>query len=270
MISLTPTTTLLLNKWRQNKLAPFYIIRCPILQASLNLSTWSLEFITQLLEEKFSLTQVESAHKVEIGHPDILNIFKEKDEKEYKVSNLAIKEFIALQNYSPGNLEHRFIFFHDAQDISRILSNKLLKVLEEPQTKTTVFFLNSSNKPMLPTIESRAINLRHQLEKSLDPEIQPHFYDYFCHYFDYHKVNHPKGFLEALEKKQLGTLTELLKKDTSFQDAFIQCSNKFMTGHHNTMEQKSRWLDEIKHFVDAATYHNYPQERFFGLLQSIL
>jgi DNA polymerase III gamma/tau subunit len=93
-------------------------------------------------------------------HPDVLKIHKAEKENEYKVDSAQIKDFLKFINYRPLQLEKKFIFLFDAQDISTILSNKLLKFFEELGSNFCLFLMVPDNAPLLPTVLSRAIKLQ--------------------------------------------------------------------------------------------------------------
>ena len=57
-------------------------------------------------------------------------------------------------------LKKKIIFLFDAQDLSTIVSNKLLKIFEELEEDFCLFLMVPDNSPMLPTVLSRAIKLQ--------------------------------------------------------------------------------------------------------------
>lgn len=56
--------------------------------------------------------------------------------------------------------QRRFVVIEEAHLLTTVISNKLLKTLEEPIGDLSFFWLNPTGKKMLPTIESRALNLK--------------------------------------------------------------------------------------------------------------
>lgn len=97
-------------------------------------------------------------------HPDVLwvsrDLKKDKEfEAEYKVDSTSIKALLNFLNYRAYALKKKFIFIEDAHLLSVIVSNKLLKVLEELPEAFCLFLLAPKEESLLPTVESRAIKV---------------------------------------------------------------------------------------------------------------
>jgi len=92
-------------------------------------------------------------------HPDILKLSKGPKESEYKVDSTAIKDFLAFISTRPLQLTKKFIFLYDAQDLSVIVSNKLLKVFEELGSDYCLMLFAPRNTSLLETVLSRAVKL---------------------------------------------------------------------------------------------------------------
>ena len=92
-------------------------------------------------------------------HPDILKLSKGPKESEYKVDSPAIKDFLAFISTRPLQLSKKFIFLFDAQDLSVIVSNKLLKVFEELGSDYCLMMFAPRNASFLETVLSRAVKL---------------------------------------------------------------------------------------------------------------
>lgn len=123
-------------------------------------------------------------------HPDVLKINKTEKETEYKVDSLSIKNFLKFLNYRPIQLEKKFIFLFDAQDLSVILSNKLLKIFEELETHFCLILMVPDKAPMLATVESRAIKL--QISAPQNSEGQ--------NSFDFGKLKTPMDLINYLKQ----------------------------------------------------------------------
>lgn len=135
---------LLYKKYLDKNLAALYIAKYD--SAFIDPELWVKEFLGQ-----FTLLE---------DHPDVLKINKTEKETEYKVDSLSIKNFLKFLNYRPIQLEKKFIFLFDAQDLSVILSNKLLKIFEELDAHFCLILMVPDKAPMLATVESRAIKLQ--------------------------------------------------------------------------------------------------------------
>ena len=77
---------------------------------------------------------------------------KEKDQKAYKLKEL--ESILPFMRHQPIELNYKFIIIDEAESISEIALNKLLKTLEEPEIMACFFFLNRSGKKFLQTIKS--------------------------------------------------------------------------------------------------------------------
>lgn len=85
------------------------------------------------------------------SHPDILVI--EKNEGAIKVDTIrAIYDFVML---SPSEFDRRIVIIRDADNLSEIVQNALLKILEEPPTECMFYILAASPDSFLPTVLSR-------------------------------------------------------------------------------------------------------------------
>lgn len=94
-----------------------------------------------------------------LDHPDILRVNKGPKESEYKVDSPAIKDFLKFISTRALQLEKKFIFLFDAQDLSVIVSNKLLKVFEELSSDYCLILFAPRNASLLETVLSRAVKL---------------------------------------------------------------------------------------------------------------
>ncbi|MDO9180906.1 MAG: hypothetical protein Q7U04_00795 [Bacteriovorax sp.] len=135
---------ILFQKYQDKNLASLYILNYD--SKSVDPSIWVNDFLTQFT--KLS------------DHPDVLKIFKTEKENEYKVDSASIALFLKFLNYKPLQLEKKFVFIFDAQDISTILSNKLLKVFEELDSNICLFLIVPDNAQILATVASRSIKLQ--------------------------------------------------------------------------------------------------------------
>ena len=143
--------TILLKKYQDKSLASLYIANYD--SRSTDPELWVNEFMGQLT----SITD----------HPDVLKIVKTAGENEYKVDSTQIRDFLKFINYRPLQLDKKFIYFFDAQDISIILSNKLLKIFEELGSDLCLFLMVPDNAHIIPTVLSRAVKLQIPRTKEL-------------------------------------------------------------------------------------------------------
>lgn len=165
---------LLYKKYLDKNLAALYIAKYD--SAFIDPELWAKEFLGQF-------TSLED-------HPDVLKINKTEKETEYKVDSLSIKNFLKFLNYRPIQLEKKFIFLFDAQDLSVILSNKLLKIFEELDAHFCLILMVPDKAPMLATVESRAIKLQISAPQNSDNQNS----------FDFGKLKTPMDLMNYLKQ----------------------------------------------------------------------
>jgi hypothetical protein len=141
---------ILINKAKLNEMAHLYIVEPNKADYQNFCHTW-LNQILQSISSLSSKTAIEN-------HQDILTIVPEKDAKQYNKTNL--QEIFDFINYKAITLDQKFIIIPQAHKLSEINSNKLLKTFEEPPIKLTVFLINPHKTNILPTISSRAVQLK--------------------------------------------------------------------------------------------------------------
>lgn len=104
------------------------------------------------------------------NHADVLLVRKEKDQKAYKLKEL--ESILPFMRHQPIELNYKFIIIDEAESISEIALNKLLKTLEEPEIMACFFFLNRSGKKFLQTINSRSIHFYLTQNKHVDYQLE--------------------------------------------------------------------------------------------------
>ncbi len=152
-------------------------------------------------------------------HPDVLKVKKGEKENDYKVDSPGILQFLKFINYRPLALEKKFIFLYDAQDLSVIVSNKLLKVFEELGSDFCLILLVPDNAQLLETVLSRAVKLKltetdsiGSLEKQAGP--------------DFSKLESPQELLAYL-KSEFGDAQDLQEKkfiEYAIEKCLAQCT----------------------------------------------
>lgn len=133
------------NKYDSNSLAHFYIFK----KNSDNDSDYNIFF---KLLSKITGEQNKS-------HPDFLFLNIEEGEKNYKVDSEEFKILNKFIGYRPNKLKHKFIVISDAELISLVLYNKLLKTFEELDHFQTIILITGPHDQLPETITSRAITL---------------------------------------------------------------------------------------------------------------
>lgn len=172
-------------------------------------------------------------------HPDILKIFKEAKENEYKVESKSIQNFLKFINYKPLQLEKKFIFIFDAQDMNVSVSNKLLKVFEELGTNFCVFLMLPDNALMLPTVLSRAIKLRISDSNTQEGSA-----------LDFSKIQAPQDLLAFIKQNK--------ENDYQIEKKFMEQSIQGQLSKSKASAESYLELDELlKKLKDNEVYNNF-------------
>ena len=132
----------LLKKYESNQLAQVYLAKYP---EGTDPIIWAKDFLKEI-------TPLED-------DADVLWVFRGEKENEYKVDSTGIEDLLKFLNYRAFHLKKKFIFLNDAHLLSVIVSNKLLKVFEELPENFCLFLFAPKEENLLPTVESRAINI---------------------------------------------------------------------------------------------------------------
>lgn len=154
---------LLLKKATKNELAHFYILETSASpeEAQQLLQNFVQNFIRDYYQKiegaKQGLTHL-------MDHPDVFvlgNTSESEDEKQDKFFKVEEAETLArFFEFKPVQGKRKFAVITEGHRINATVSNKWLKLFEEPQGISTIFLLNPKKQQLLPTIHSRAIHLR--------------------------------------------------------------------------------------------------------------
>lgn len=262
----------LLRLWEEQKLAHFYILQASINEADPRefLKDWINNFIAKTISKERS-TDVDSAYEtIKNGHGDLLYITKELANKNYSIKEDTFDEFFRFQNFSNIELKQRFIVIDDAHSITKILSNKLLKTLEEPAPRTTIFLLDPFRHEILPTISSRAIFLKIPSEnKSIDTKVFSLFSDYLTHVeYDEEIISN----IKILEKNdaQFTPIVEYFKNNKDLEIDFINVVTNYVSHSNLSYTALDEFMNSLKWYQKAKVFNNYSPEKLTGLLQSVI
>ncbi len=267
---------ILLSRWRNSELAHFYILETGHFPNAADLLKEKVQTIMEMsLKEELSNKGLGVPKNV-WDHPDFLLITPEEDKKDYSLEDFVDKGFFDFIELRPYQLKWRFICIQDAFRVNQNLCNKLLKILEEPPARTTIFFLNPYAKPFMATIQSRAITLR------FTPDTKPAQEYWGGQLTQILEKNHPlqldeeeaelRKILESYvrENKGLGELIEKIKSsDRSFQkdayELFLDLERSYM----GSFEHKQKVLQALEWFQTSQAFNNPTAERFFILFNTL-
>ncbi len=117
------------------------------------LKNWILNILSKAMSDEKKSFDTSSI----LNHEDLL-IIKSQEQKPYKLSDF--NDFFSFLTYKASRFSRKIIIIEDADKLGTGVSNKLLKSLEEPPVKCTIFLLNEQKVSLLDTVRSRAINIR--------------------------------------------------------------------------------------------------------------
>ena len=226
---------ILFQKYQERKLASLYIAKYN--SRTLNPEFWVNDFLLQFTKLP--------------DHPDILKIHKTEKETEYKVDSKAIAELFKFLNYRPLELSKKFIFLFDAQDLSTILSNKMLKIFEEMGENFCLFLMVPDNAQMLATVESRAIKLTLDFNQiAMGKELNPSF--------EFKTLATPWELIAHLKKGSEG------QNELQAEKKFIeQTIDKYLAQSHNggkvapeTYQELSSLLKTLRDYEIESNFNN--------------
>jgi len=258
-------TSLFIHLWRNKRLGPLYIIRPPLLETNVSLLTWSQTLQEQILEEHFKVSKQRAKEKREQGHPDILNIYKDQADKNYKVDNTGIEELFRMQMHSATEINHRFIFIHEGEKIKEALANKLLKVLEDLRSDMTILILNNSQKQMLKTIESRAIKLSMFLDETQKNSQQNENVTLNQALENYLK-NDYQELLENIQNCSISKALDNLQQKNNGKEKLILALTSFAQSNKSPAHFKVKYLNQVKIDNRQAIYNGHPGARNYNWL----
>ncbi|MCO4794780.1 MAG: hypothetical protein KC493_13760 [Bacteriovoracaceae bacterium] len=263
----------LYNQWKDSKLAHFYIFEA---HASVNKKQVFLkkcinDFLVQTLQNQKNISKTQAQGLLTSGHGDILFIRKsDKKSIEYTQKSGDLEPLFKFLTFTNLELKQRFIIVEDAHLISKQLSNKLLKSLEEPSPRTTIIFLADKTNQFLPTILSRAILWKLRDQESELPKFSNRT-----------SVSDSTVNLKNSDSKNAITIKQYLNNEIDLYEVIGKVSKRadYEDCFHiiaecltNTSEHvglKSKALEQLKWWNKAKTFHNSPQESLIGLLTAL-
>lgn len=240
----------LIKKYNENKIAHFYLINntdnAQTFQNKLNLEKW-IENLLIEITQKFSSTSFSN-------HADILIIGKEKDQHlantEQSSSNYNVDDLVEINRFishKPLELPRKVIVIYHTHLLSEVVQNKLLKVLEEPDNSTIFFLLNPTGVSLLPTVESRAIQLRVKPSQDLTKS------DIVIN-----EQQKKLNLTEIVQQTPLHVFLEKFKnKEHEVTQSIIHSLNEL------PLDKAKKGLEMLKWFEKSKAHYNSSQQRLF-------
>ncbi len=233
-----------IENWHKKRLAPFYILK-----NSDGKGDFILDVLSSIINEELNVPLATAASKIsENGIPDIFYLAANEGDKLTSETTEQIFEFTNLRNFQ---LKYKVIIVENAHLLNLVSSNKLLKILEEPNASTLFIFLVSKNRSLLKTIESRAVTLTLNDSKSVKTTSP-----------DFLKV------VSDFETKKIGeaALIEELKKIPNADSLLMQrvLESALATPDYAKLD---KIIHECQSFETSAKYLNSVAERLYSLCQ---
>jgi hypothetical protein len=153
---------ILMAKAKKNELAHFYLVESsrPEDEAFDHLMKFTHEFIRDYYQKvegaKQSMANL-------MDHPDVFVMGNHPDYADKKDPDYIVEEaemLIRFFEFKAVQGTRKFAVIPEGHKITNRISNKLLKLLEEPTGNATIFLLNPRRQKLLDTIHSRAQHLR--------------------------------------------------------------------------------------------------------------
>jgi hypothetical protein len=153
---------ILLQKASKKEIGHFYILessapedKCPEIL---------LQFVTKFIKDYYEKIEGQKQNfSILMDNPDVLLLGSSLNEKDHSDKPYKVEEAQVLGRFfefKPVQGKRKFCVILDAHRLSAVVSNKWLKIFEEPQGESTIFLLNPRRTQLLPTIHSRAVHLR--------------------------------------------------------------------------------------------------------------
>ena len=243
-----------------------YIIR-PQAGAHSLLREWHQNFLASLLSKALGLSPEKAFERLQWGHPDLPVLAPASPGQNYKIEDASLAPLFLAQAHRPLELPQRLISVLDAECIPERYANKMLKTLEEPRPDTSVFLLVGDQRPLLPTIESRAITLRLPTNTNEAPRSQGEAPRQ--QWFEREWKERTGGKHKWPENPlRFHALIDTLKKNPPLQKLFVEMILDWHRTLHSPADGKAAILEELRWFTRAETFHNSPMERLVGLIHA--
>lgn len=270
--------SILLKGFKNQKLSPFYIVEAGPQSTDPRsfLEKWMKNFLTKALQLSRG-GAYESCHSVvENGHADYLWPIRSDLKKNYSLKDKELSELFSFMEYGAMELPWRFAVIEDPHKLSPTYLNKLLKTLEEPAPRTSVFFLNHTKEQFLDTIHSRAIELTlYEEGANLKWQKRPskiNTSEWMKSREDFYPLLLGTPELRELlinfidEDQGLGELIEKLKTTSGSDLELSGLVTEFESDREGRVSQKERLCQELQWFEKSKTFNNAGWERSLGLL----
>ena len=267
-----PWETNLLQKFVAGNANPLYIIRPPASAQSAKapreqLLAWHQNFLEGLLGQALGISPKEARERLRWGHPDLPVLSPSSPGQNYKIEDADLAPLFRAQAHRPLELPQRLISILDAECIPQRYANKMLKTLEEPRPDTSVFLLANDQRPLLSTVESRALTLRLPSKSSEMAAPSTSLSETRQQWFEREWKERTHGKVAWPENPlRFHSLVDTLKKNLPLQRLFVEMIIDWHRTPLSPAASKPAILEELRWFARAEAFHNSPSERLVGLI----
>ncbi len=166
-------------------------------------------------------------------HPDVYFLKKEEDKKNISVEQ--VREMQKVLHMTSFLNSYKIALIDSADDLSESAQNALLKILEEPKSKTILILIGSDYNRLLPTIFSRCQIFRF-LPLSNDL--------IFNHLIELGVSREQANLFTALSHGQIGMAINFYKNQDFFTE-YIENTKQFLDLFNNNIRNQFKILDSL-------------------------
>lgn len=227
---------LLKIKYEQDTLGHFYILN-PNKTAATTEQFYN--WTDNLISNWFQTDQL-------FNHEDFLLLTPSKEARNYSLEDF--KKFFSFLTYRATKEKRKIIVIRNADKLTPIIANKLLKTLEEPPISVTIFLLNEKKLSLLETIKSRAISLNVPIKTQLSEQ-----------------VDHIGTLKHLSQFSIIEKLKNSNKLEVEIIEQILTAGQKEQFSYSNMVKIENY----LQHYKDDKIYNNAATQRHF-LLSNII
>jgi hypothetical protein len=276
MMNSKPALSALIARLKEGRAAHFHLIESSRPEPETSV------FLDEFVEEAMVATigffkknlSLQTCQKlVRGGHPDIL-LLKNREGKDYLKEEFEV--FFRFLELATFEFPRRFVVIANAHRISDLMANKMLKSLEDTPGGITIFMLNPTQAPLLPTLRGRALILRvpSPTEQVFQTDVaNSTMNEWFVSQL--HSKDRPiqdktvnETFETFLKTRDPHDLIAMLKKKSTAQDELLALILK-RECQLGDGRRKSILLEHLKWAMQARTFNNSSAEMLFTVLSSL-
>ncbi len=258
---------ILLERSKTNTLAHFYILRAPYNCKNHDqyLQEWMDDFLLSFISLQKNCSHEIAQKSYQFDIADFLTLRKQSDRKQYLVEDLAaLFRFVELR---PFEFKTKIVIITQAHLIEKKISNKLLKLLEEPTDNTTIFFLYGTHSKALNTIESRGINIQ-LIDDLIHHYVPPSSIQNFFQTTPTSKLaSKLQSFLQS--SASLSELLDFIYKKKDYEPELIATITQLFQLFPKKFHSSESFLTQLKIYEKAKLLNMPLKTRIFPLLQLV-